>query len=153
MRAIYSISLALVLTFLTIGAGAQTFEGPEKELEAIRSKITSFSQAYMDGEIALLAEHYSLDASILPPGADIIQGRAAIQKRWELPEGVDILLHKVTPSEIVVKDDTAWDYGYYEGSTKNQKGTSNWKGKYMIIWKRIDGEWLIYLDIWNRIDS
>ena len=60
--------------------------------------------------------------------------------------------HKITPKEIKVVGNEAYDYGYYEGTTLRANGSeSNWKGKYVIIWKKVAGEWKIYLDIWNRI--
>ena len=71
---------------------------------------------------------------------------------WTIPEDVKILHHKVTPSEIIIENDTAYDYGYYEGKTltKDKKEVS-WQGKYIIVWKKIDREWKIYLDIWNNV--
>ena len=34
--------------------------------------------------------------------------------------------------------------------TKDNKEVS-WHGKYTIVWKKTDGEWKIYLDIWNNV--
>ncbi|MEO0584930.1 MAG: nuclear transport factor 2 family protein [Bacteroidota bacterium] len=67
-----------------------------------------------------------------------------------MPEGVAITYHKVTPEEIKIIGDEAYDYGYYEGKTKSaERGESSWGGKYVIIWRKVEGEWKIYLDIWN----
>jgi ketosteroid isomerase-like protein len=50
-------------------------------------------------------------------------------------------------------NDFAYDYGYYSGSSaKTGEESSKFQGKYVIIWKKENNDWKIYLDIWNRID-
>jgi ketosteroid isomerase-like protein len=105
----------------------------------------------MDGNSEKLSRFYTENGKIFPNNTNIITGREAIKKRWTLPEGLTIKYHKVTPSEIKIIDDFAYDYGYYEGSSVSQKGESSFKGKYVIIWEKIDDDWKIYLDIWNNI--
>jgi ketosteroid isomerase-like protein len=100
-----------------------------------------------------LANAYCKEGLILPPGADIIMGREAIKQSWILPKGVSVPHHKITPVEITVKDDWAYDIGYYEGTTIKRNGDKvNFRGKYVIVWKKEDGDWKIYADAWNRID-
>ena len=61
--------------------------------------------------------------------------------------------HKVTQPELKIVQTPASIYGYYEGTSQNAKGENfEFSGKYVIVWKKIKGEWKIYLDIWNRID-
>ena len=58
----------------------------------------------------------------------------------------------IMPEEIVIMGNEAYDYGYYEGQTKNaDDSTTSWRGQYVIIWKKEEGDWKMYLDIWNRI--
>ena len=119
--------------------------------EIILKNVAAFSKAYMGGNIEKLSRFYTEDGKIFPNNTDIISGRDAIKKRWTLPEDVSIKYHKVTPLEIKIIGDFAYDYGYYEGSSVSQKGESPFKGKYVIVWKKIDGDWKMYLDIWNNI--
>jgi len=28
---------------------------------------------------------------------------------------------------------------------------SSWKGKYVIVWKKVDSKWKMHLDIWNSV--
>jgi len=75
-----------------------------------------------------------------------------IPKRWNLPEGTKTLHHKVTPSEVKIIDDYTYDYGYYEEkSLYKDKVGQDFKGKYVNVWKYVDGDWKIYLDIWNNL--
>lgn len=108
----------------------------------------------MNKQYDSLAMTYTEDAKIMPPGADIISGREAIKLRWILPDGVDVLMHKVTPTEIKILGDHAYDLGYYEGNTRRRDGSEvSWKGKYIIVWKKVQSDWQIYADAWNRIDA
>jgi len=85
---------------------------------------------------------------------DIIAGEKNIKKYWTLPEGVKILKHKITPLEIKVIKKYAYDYGYYEGETLTAEGkTVAWKGKYVIVWKKVGKNWKMYLDIWNGLGN
>jgi len=122
------------------------------DLEAIHKNIADFSIALLAGDQDAVAGMYTNDGKIFPNNRKILSGKTAIKTYWTLPEGVKITHHKVTPSEIKIENDMAYDYGYYEGKTRAQdKKEASWKGKYVIIWKKINSDWKIYLDIWNSV--
>lgn len=122
------------------------------DLETIKANISAFSKAYMDGNIDALVKMYTDNGKIFPNNRKILSGHTELKSYWSLPEGVKILHHKVTPDKIFIENDTAYDYGYYKGKTltKDNKEIS-WQGKYIIVWKKINDEWKIYLDIWNNV--
>lgn len=131
---------------------AQNYSGDPKEISRILENIKSFSHYYMNEDYDRLANAYSSDGKILPPNTDMIEGREAIRKRWVLPDGVDIPYHKITPTEIKIIGEYAYDMGYYEGRSKRVNGEiQSFKGKYVIVWKKEDENWKIYLDIWNSV--
>ena len=133
---------------------SQTFKGNQKDIDMILSNIKDFSISVMNSNYQSIGMAYTVDAKIFPNNMDIINGREAIVKYWTLPEGVETKYHKITPEEIKILGNDAYDYGYYEGITRRSDGTeSRWKGKYVIIWRKIDQEWKIYLDIWNSIKN
>ena len=126
--------------------------GCPKAEDLILEKIKAFSGYVVAGDAEALGRAYTQDASIFPGGSDILKGRAAIEKYWTPREDRKIVYHKVSPEEIRILHDEAYDYGYYEGRTQKADGTEvSWKGKYVIIWKLEEGEWKIFLDIWNRV--
>lgn len=128
------------------------FNDNSGQLAEIEAEIKEFSRAYMEGDYDALANAYTPDGKIFPNNTGIIEGREAIKARWTLPEGARILKHEVNPESISIIGNYAHDYGYYEGMSSDAGGEiSNWKGKYVIIWKKIEGDWKIYLDIWNRV--
>ncbi|MDY7395439.1 nuclear transport factor 2 family protein [Aureibaculum sp. 2210JD6-5] len=143
-----------LLLLLTVSVYGQEYVGKGEDITAILKVGKQFSKAYVDGDIAKLTSFYSEDGKIFPDKSDIIVGHEAIKKRWTLPKHIQIVSHKATPKEINVIDGYAYDYGYYEGSSKNSKNntTTNFKGKYVIVWKKENQDWKMYLDMWNALE-
>ncbi|MEL6924965.1 MAG: nuclear transport factor 2 family protein, partial [Bacteroidota bacterium] len=137
-----------------LSVSAQNYVGDEKEIESILKNIENFSQYYMSAQPDKMAASYTTDGKIFPNNLEIIEGTEALQRYWTLPEGVKILHHAIKPVEIRIVDDYAHDHGYYEGKTQRPDGSiSSWKGKYVIIWKKVGDEWKIELDIWNAVSA
>jgi ketosteroid isomerase-like protein len=135
-----------------ISCSKRVLPGQEAEKAEIEKQTRNFSAAYVAADYDSLAGFYTEDGKIFPNNARIIEGRQAIKAQWILPEGTEVLQHQIIPSAVTIVGDYAHDYGYFEGSSKNAKGdVANWKGKYVVIWKKVAGDWKIYLDIWNRV--
>lgn len=147
------ISSILTFVLLVTNLYAQEYSGNGADINSILENIQEFSKAYENADYDKLTKFYSFDGKIFPAGADIIVGYEAIKKRWTLPKGASIQSHKVSPKEIKIIDNYAYDYGYYSGVSTSNKGKTNaFKGKYVIVWRKDGSDWKIYLDIWNRID-
>ena len=146
---LFSTILLIVIGFAAQG---QRLIGKKKDLTQIMTNIESFSRYYMNAQLDSLVGCYTIDGKVLPNNAKILEGQEELAKFWVISEGVDILQHKIMPEEIRVKGKYAYDYGYYEGkSLIAGKETIYWKGKYVIVWKKVKGEWKIYLDCWNKV--
>ena len=131
---------------------AQVYNGPAAEIDQILENIKAFSRHCVAGDAASIANAYTKDGKIFPAGRDIMEGRQALEQYWTPRPGNETTYHKITPLEITVIGDTAHDHGYYEGRSRQSDGEeSSWRGKYLIVWKKVDGTWKIYLDIWNRM--
>ncbi len=148
-------STLFLMSFILISNSpifGQKFEGKQKDIDQILQNIKTFSQHVMNSDYEAIANAYTSDGKIFPGNRDIIAGIEPIKKYWVLPEGVQTSYHKITPEEIKVIKKYAYDYGYYEGKTKRADGSeSSWKGKYVIVWRKVKGDWKIYLDIWNNL--
>lgn len=148
----FKVTIFFFFSLFTFPLMGQNYVGDKEDIDVILKNIKEFSEYYVNADYSKLAECYTVDGKIFPDKTDIIEGREAIEKRWTLPSGVSVLEHKVTPSEIHIENKIAYDYGYYEGKTKQADGNiSSFKGKYVVVWKKIGNTWKIYLDIWNRI--
>ena len=144
--------ITITLTLFSICQGlGQTFNGNQKDIDQIIENTKKFSKYVMNSNYEMIASSYTQDAKIFPNNTLILEGKAII-RYWTLPDGVSTPYHKITQSEITVINNTAYDYGYYEGKTKHKDGRiSSWKGKYVIVWKKDNGQWKIHLDIWNSV--
>lgn len=143
--------VCLLLGFAQIGF-TQTYSGNPKQINKILENIRQFSSFVVASDYDNIAASYTTDGKIFPNNLEIITGRDAIRKYWVLPEGVRTITHKLTPTEIKIIGKEAYDYGYYEGTTRQANGNEvSWRGKYVIVWKRVGKDWKMYLDIWNNI--
>lgn len=124
----------------------------DKQRARLLEQIAQFSKEVVAGNAKAIAAMYTEDGKIFPGGRRIMEGRQALEEYWTPGGSSRISYHKITPEEIKFLGDYAYDFGYYEGKTTQADGTSSdWAGKYVIVWKRVGEEWQIYLDIWNRI--
>lgn len=147
------LSFLLLFVFVSTIGYSQIYNGKQKEIDKILENISAFSEFYMNGDTEGIVNSYTDDGAIFPSKTKILKGEEALRRYWTIPEGVKILHHKITPEEITVKGKTAYDYGYYEGKTQRPDGSvSEWQGKYVIVWKKVNKEWKIYLDIWNQVE-
>ena len=135
-------------------AFCQTLKGPEADTKIILDNIRAFSEYVINQQPEKVALAYTENAKIFPMGTDIIMGRSAIREYWTPKGSNKTIYHKIIPVEIEVIGDIAYDYGRYEGKTRKSDGSeSTWKGKYVIVWKKIDNQWLIDIDCWNPINQ
>jgi len=144
----------LIAIIICFGASlqAQNYTGKQKDIDQILQNIASFSQAVMNGENDKIAAAYTVDGKIFPNRREILEGTESLAQYWKPNPEYKVVHHKVTPTELTIVKKTAYDYGYYEGKTLLPDGTTSaWKGKYVIVWKKVGKEWKIYLDIWNDL--
>jgi ketosteroid isomerase-like protein len=130
------------------------YTGARIDLDAILAQTKQFSDTYKLGDHMAVSMFYTPDGKIMPGGSSIIQGRADIAEHWKLSKGVTIQNHVVHPTEIHIQEDIAYDYGYYQGESQTANGDIHpFKGKYVIVWKKLNGIWLIDIDIWNHVND
>lgn len=160
MKNVWTLFLCLpLLAFCQTPTPLQKSQPTEKELarkEAIILKnVAAFSQALMNQDYDFVVNAYTEDAKIFPNGTKILAGHEAIRQYWTPPADSKqkMTYHKVTPDEIKIIGNEAYDYGYYEGKTLADDGKEYpFKGKYVITWKEVEPDvWKMYLDIWNSV--
>jgi len=116
----YSTMITLLFSALLF---AQTHIGPKEDINTILENAKKFSSYVMASDYEKIADSYTKTAKIFPNGLDILDSRKEIIDYWTLPEGLETSHHKIFPKEVVIKEDTAYDYGYYEGKTKKADGS------------------------------
>ncbi len=121
--------------------------------EAIVAKDKVFADAMMAGDSEALTQLYAEDAVIMPPNGPRGEGTAEVRETWSAAfEGSPISASTLDSDLITVA--AAGDYAYAVGSYTDSgmaPDGSEWsdQGKYLTVWKNVDGEWKIAADIWN----
>ena len=114
-------------------------------IEAANKKY--FVDAAPKGDAALIAPVYTDDAIAYPANSEAIKGRAALQAMWKSVLDSGIAGFALNTEEVESRGDLAWETGNYVMKLKDGKVAD--RGKYVVIWKRVNGEWKIHRDIWT----
>lgn len=115
-----------------------------------------FSTAYATLDADRVAQVYTDDALMLPPGGEIVRGRAAVREHYA--EGFDEDRKRGHTRSItfelvdrLVRDDVRTDYGYYTVTARSASGHERQhRGKFAKVWQRgRDGVWRIRSDSYS----
>ncbi len=143
---------AIVVTtmFLEIAAPVQAgdMRAEQKRIEELGNLWVA---AVARKDVKAIANLYTTDGVFLPQNAPMTVGREAIGKAWagllQLP-GVS-LTFKPTRIDVSSAGDMAADIGTYKLSFDSKQGRVQDQGKYVVVWKKVDGEWQAFADIFN----
>lgn len=119
--------------------------------DAIRSLVDRWHQLIDAKEAAAIAQLYTEDGAVMPPNSPIGKGRSAIEQTWSAmlqTPGFDLA---IVPEEIVVSSsgDMALDRGTYRLVVTPEGTEVIDTGKYVVVWRKIEGEWKAAADIFN----
>ncbi len=133
------------------GAKKRRGNGGAEDRHDVEHENMRFREAVCAGRAEALAELYAPDAVLLPPNRDIIMGREDISLYWQgvIQQGVeDAVLMTI---DVHSCDDTLYEIGRYDLRIQAPgKEAAGDRGKYVVIWKRMDdGSLKIQTDIWN----
>ncbi|MBJ6128357.1 YybH family protein [Microvirga splendida] len=116
----------------------------------IQSLNDQFARAFNTGDIPAVAAHYTEDATVLPPGAEMVMGRDAILAFWKsAAEQIgDIKLTAVDVKPL--GSNAAREIGTFSLRTKGSQ-SQEIAGKYVVVWEKVGADWKLATDIWNTI--
>ncbi len=121
------------------------------DVTADRASLESGAARYMDAfnseDAAALAALFTEDAVELPPNSPATFGRDAIRARNQAEFAAADLAVELEDLEVSVDGDLGYKAGRYRVRTKD--GDLVDRGKYIEIWNKTDGQWLLHRDIWN----
>jgi uncharacterized protein (TIGR02246 family) len=115
---------------------------------AIHQGTKAWMAAWNAGDAAAIAALYADDAVVMAPGAEPATGPAAIEALMKgALEAAGGSQMSITPTEVVTSDGLAVEVGTFAEVAAD--GSHRDHGKYMAMWKNVDGKWTLYWDIWN----
>jgi uncharacterized protein (TIGR02246 family) len=108
----------------------------------------AWTAAFNKGDAQAVAAMYAEDAYVLPPGSDIVKGRAAIEAFWR-QAAQQMGDAKLTTLDVLpLGRNAAREIGTVTLKTKSQP-PQEIVGKYSVVWRKIGGQWKLATDIWN----
>lgn len=139
------ISTILILVVALCANAAVTQPGDARA--AIEAQNKKFTKAVEKGDAQAMADLYSANAMVFPSNSDIVKGKQAIKALFQglLDSGVKGF--SLTIIEVERFGNTANEVGTY--TMKDASGKEIDKGKYIVIWKRENGQWKLHRDIFN----
>lgn len=132
-------------------AAQRSTRRPAADTGAVRAAIEAGNKKFSDGaakhDAALLVTAYTIDAEAFPPNSEMVKGRPALQKLWQSVLDSGIAAVELKTTEVEAAGSLAYEVGTYAMKTK--EGVVADRGKYCVVWKRVNGEWLLHRDIWT----
>ena len=123
----------------------------ESIADQIRQCNDAFEAAFARQDSAAIASLYTGEASLLPPGTTPQKGHSAIANFWQGAMQMGVAKVTLTTDEAEDLGDTAIEVGRFALYSATDDLLD--QGKYLVIWKRQNGEWLLHQDIWNTSQS
>lgn len=157
MKQVSIFCLSIVFAgLLTIGCNNTTTNTPTKSAssfnldslkEIIQQKNNAFMKAHVEKDTAYLNNSYIKEGKVFAPNTDVVTGRSAIATlnlEW-VNYGITEAVEKTTSfygTEEYLIDEGTYYMVFGEENIID-------KGKYINIWKKEDGEWKLFSNIWN----
>jgi uncharacterized protein (TIGR02246 family) len=108
----------------------------------------TWTAAFNKGDAAAVAAMYTEDAYVLPPGGEIVKGRAAIEAFWRQAAQQFGDAKLTTVDLLTLGGEAAREIGTVTLRTKSQP-PQQIVGKYAVLWRKSGADWKLATDIWN----
>ena len=115
-------------------------------LSEIAAINRQFEDAARKGDLDRLASLYTPDAIALPPDGPQVKGREAIKQMWgTVAQQMGLKDVRLNTLDFEQAGDTGYEVG--EATLTVASGTA--VVKFVVVWKKLDGQWRLHRDIWN----
>jgi uncharacterized protein (TIGR02246 family) len=148
----HAAAIAAVTLTATL-AGAQGVKQQGAGAAAVRAAINRswdvFTAAAKAGDATAAAKGYTPDAMMIDPGMPTVTGRANIEKGLKEWFGTTKFLGMTREqTALETYGDIAIENGTFSQDLQ-EKGKAPMKsaGRYTLIWKQVDGKWLVHRDV------
>jgi uncharacterized protein (TIGR02246 family) len=124
---------------------------PQEDVTKIREAIVAgngnLMEAFNSGDAAGVAALYTAEGKLLPANSDFVTGPQAIREFWQGAMEMGIKSVQLETIEVEGMGKMAYEVGKYQLFADGNQMLD--QGKYIVIWKQVEGEWKLHRDIWN----
>ena len=137
------------------GCNAGTEIDIQTEKDILRNLEDQWAEGFMTKDADKILDLYSADAVSMSSEKPTLTGIQEIRKHIESMLSDTALIfntykYSIDVMEISASGDLAYVRGHDEVTMKIKEGTIQDKGRYIDIWKKIDGKWKIITMISNK---
>jgi uncharacterized protein (TIGR02246 family) len=117
----------------------------------IAANNRAFENAVAAGNVDAIAALLAPDVVALPPDGPVVTGRDAVSQLWASAiREHGMTSCRITTDTLDIVGDMASDVGHATMTVAPPGGDSETaRIKYLVVWKRLNGRWLLHRDIWN----
>jgi uncharacterized protein (TIGR02246 family) len=116
----------------------------------VRSQIEAgnreFMAAFAKRDAAAVAALYTDGGQLLPPNSEVVRGQEAIREFWQGAMTRGLTGATLETVDVDASGETAVEVGRYRLTAGDAEADH---GKYIVVWKNVDGRWKLHRDIWN----
>ena len=140
-----SLAVAIVLGYAAVPGAAQTLNLAAEE-SAVRARSAEIVAAEDGRNVDAAVAFYLEDAIVQAPDAPPVRGRAAIRDFYTQMVTIPytILSSEPVAIQVAASADMAFEHGINRLTLRSPQGGSVTElGKYLLVWRKVDGEWRI----------
>ncbi len=142
----YQLSVIFMLTVLFTNCTSPASVEPVDITEEIQALNEVFGEAFSNGDAAAVAARYTTDGKLYPPNSEMMEGQKAIEAYWQGAMDAGLTGAKLETLSATAYGDVAYEIGKVDIFAGEQVVD---KAKFIVIWKKVEGEWKMHEDIWN----
>jgi ketosteroid isomerase-like protein len=134
------------LLVIVFSAGARA-----DDVQTLQSRSDRLAAAFNSGDSARIAQMYTEDAFLMPPGIKMTKGRDAVEQYWRTAVRT-VMDTKLTAVDLKLLTETeAQEVGSFTARSKGAHPHTI-AGKFVILWRKAGDDWQVATDIWNTND-
>ncbi len=119
----------------------------------IAANNRAFEHAVETGNVEAIAALLAPDVISLPPDSPIVVGHEAVKQLWASAiNEYGMTSFRITTDKLDVVGDLASEVGRATMTMAPGGGVSETaRVKFLVVWKRLNGKWLLHRDIYNAL--
>jgi ketosteroid isomerase-like protein len=140
-------TIATTIAATTTATTAATTDATTAATAEVTAAVRVFMDYVNQGNLESMLAMYSDEASILPPSGNSLYGRSAFTPFWQhMIENVGFGNVQYTIEKLEkLSEDTVAEMTQFQVDLAGQPT----QGKYVVIWKKQQGQWKLHIDIFN----
>ena len=144
-----------IMAALVLGAAASAVSAADTaastDVTALQAVTQSWFQAYNAGDADAVTALFADDATLMPPDATAVSGKDAIHNFFVVSIGVSQHEGSTINLTGTPQGGVAGDWGWLSATdtVKDKTGQVVDTGKFLVVFKKVDGKWVFFRDLWS----